>query len=362
MTSGCEVLEVKAVNAVVPLPQPLRLGAMTVYRREYTGVAVRTADGLVGKSYCLSREAPMGEIVDRLVSPHIMGQDSSDVPALWTAALRGSAIVGRVGLVRRAIGLVDIALWDVASQRAGVPLWELLGTGNTPRPAMIVSAYPTDGSSAASIASAILRHADQGWPLLKLARSADSELMHDVLSRLDDALPAGQSLVVDAGFGWTGAEAALADLRAWGDHRLAWLEDPLLPEDAAGCARIRREGGVPVGVGDEVTDPLVFDALIAAGALDVARLDVVAIGGITPAVRLLDRLRDHELDVSCHVYPEISVHLGVSVETFDRSPAGNPYDPSPLLVRGGPRFVDGYAIPPDDSGLGFDLDPGHFGL
>ncbi|MGH3383404.1 MAG: mandelate racemase/muconate lactonizing enzyme family protein [Nocardioidaceae bacterium] len=360
MTVDTAIVEVTAVNVALPLSAPLRLGAMTVHRREYTGIQVRTADGLVGTSYCLSREAPMVEIIDRLIAPHVLGADSADVEAVWETAFRGSAIVGRVGLVRRALGLVDIAVWDIAGQRAGQPVWQLLGTGADPRPTMLVAAYPTADRDSDQLADDVLRLARQGWPLLKIARSPDNALMRDLLARVGERLPAGQGLVVDVAFGWPDADRALADLRSWGPTDLAWLEDPLLPEDAAGCARIRSEGGVRVGVGDEVTDPAVFDRLIGAGALDVGRVDVVAIGGITPARGLIDRMRRERIATSCHVYPEISVHLGAAVETFDRSPHGNPYDPSPLLVRGGPAFVDGHAVPPRTPGLGFRLDPERF--
>ena len=46
-----------------------------------------------------------------------------------------------------------------------------------------------------------------------------------------------------------------------------------------------------------------------------------------------------------------------TIETFDRRPPqGNPYDPAPLLIVGGPHFDRGRAAPPDAPGLGFDLD------
>lgn len=360
MTLGTAIVEVAAANTVMPLPEPLHLGAMTVHRREYTGVRVRTADGLVGTSYCLSREAPMVEIIDRLIAPYVEGADSSDVVQVWERAFRASAVVGRVGLVRRAIGLVDIALWDIAGQRAGRPVWELLGAGGGPRPAMLVAAYPTAGRDASDLVADVVGQAESGWPLLKVARSPDNALMADLVAGIHAALPERQGLVVDAGFAWHDADQALTDLRAWDVSGLAWLEDPLLPEDVDGCARVRIEGNVRVGVGDEVTDPAVLNALTAAGALDVGRVDVVALGGLTPARIVMERMRATGLEVSCHVYPEISVHLDAIVETFDRSPSGNPYDPSPLLVRGGPEFVNGMAVPPTAPGLGFTLDPGAF--
>ncbi|MGO1289387.1 MAG: enolase C-terminal domain-like protein, partial [Cellulosimicrobium funkei] len=186
---------------------------------------------------------------------------------------------------------------------------------------------------------------------------------------------AGRSgVVVDVGFGWRDADEALADLDAWGvtgaagesAPALAWLEDPLLPEDAAGAARVRDASGLPLSVGDVVTDPEVFARLDALGALDVPRVDVVAIGGITAADPLVRAWAARGKVVSSHVYPEVSVHLGgaagIGVETFDRSPAGNPYDPAPLLVRGGPVLDGGHATPPEAPGLGFTLDPDRFDL
>lgn len=389
------ITEVRTSTTVVALPQPLQLGAMTVTRREYVGVQVRAVlpDGteITGVSYALTREAPMAEIVERLVAPHVVGRDlpvddpAAGVRAAWDAALRGSAIVGRVGLVRRAIGLVDVALWDVAGKVAGVPVWRLLESGPvapSARPAILVAAYPTPGRTARAVADEVLDRAREGWPLLKISRSPDRDLMRDLLAILRAELPgvtgreaeAGRSgVVVDVGFGWRDADEALADLDAWGigapapagePPALAWLEDPVLPEDAAGAARIREVTGLPLAIGDEVTDPEVFARLAALGALDVARVDVVGIGGLTAADPLVRSWQDAGLVTSSHVYPEVSAHLGgaqgIGVETFERSPQGNPYDPAPLLVEGGPEFSAGTALPPEAPGLGFTLSPTYF--
>lgn len=429
MVPAARVVAVRTATTVVPLPQPLRLGAMTVERREYVGVRVvaQTDDGrtVAGESYALTREAPMAELVDRLVTPHVVGREvvASDgvaarasVGAAWDAALRGSAIVGRVGLVRRAIGLVDVALWDLAGRLAARPVWSLLDDGAAlvgpaepgvggdrdapsravagsprdvspgaavavPRPAIFVAAYPTPGRTARDVADEVLAHARAGWPLLKISRSPDRALMRDLLAILRAELPdvtgrptvPGRSgVVVDVGFGWRDADEALADLDAWGvtgavgESALAWLEDPLLPEDAVGAARVRDASGLPLSVGDEVTDPEVFAHLAMLGALDVPRVDVVAIGGVTVADPLVRAWAARGMVVSSHVYPEVSVHLGgaagIGVETFDRSPTGNPYDPAPLLVRGGPVFDGGHATPSAAPGLGFTLDPDRFDL
>jgi L-alanine-DL-glutamate epimerase-like enolase superfamily enzyme len=350
------IARIDTATAVLPLPAPLQLGAMTVTRREYSAVQATTDDGTTGIAYCLSREAPMTEIVGRLVAAHAVDADADDPAATWERMLRGSAIVGRVGLVRRAIGLVDIALWDIAARRAGVPLWKMLGTGDAPRDSMLVAAYPSAQRSPREVAEEVLAQAE-GWTNVKISRSPDPAYMRELIAILNDELPASTGLVVDVGFGWPDAETALAEIAQWGDPPLAWLEDPLLPEDAEGIARIRRESGLPVSVGDEVTDPAVLKALVEVGGVDVLRLDVVAIGGVTPAREMIAWAAERGVPVSGHVYPEVTAHLGIGVETFARGV--NPYDPAPSFILGGPSF-DGRVRPTDAAGLGFALDPAVF--
>lgn len=350
---------VDTATTALPLPAPLQLGAMTVTRREFAAVRV-VQGGETGVAYGLTREAPMAEIVDRLIAPHVT-DGPLEPEELWERAFRGSAIVGRVGLVRRALGLVDVALWDLRARLDGVPVWTLLGADGGPRPAMLVAAYPTPGRTVESLVEEVVTQARAGWPQVKISRSPDAAFMRALLAELDRELPDGCGLVVDVGFGWRDADEAIAEVAAWGSPRLAWLEDPLLPEDVAGCARIRRETGLTVAVGDEVTDPAVLTALAEGGGIDVARLDVVALGGITPARAFLAWAAERGLPVSCHIGPEISAHLpGVQVETFARGPEPNPYDPSPVLVTGGPEFAGGWATPPRGPGLGFGFAPGTF--
>ena len=350
-------------TATLPLPAPLRLGPMEIREREYAAVRVETEEGIVGKAYCLTRNAPVAACVDRLITPHLLGRDAADIEARWDDSYRANVFVGRTGLVIRALGLTDVALWDIAAQTAGQPLWRHLGGEDPSVPVMMVAAYPVAGREPESLAADVVRYAREGYGLLKVARSADAGRMRRLLEAAGAGLPEGAAIVVDAGFGWRTAGEALAELSLWGETpRLAWLEDPLVPEDAAGCAAIRRGGPHPVGVGDEVTDPGTYRALLDAGALDVLRLDVIAIGGVTAARRVQALAAERAVPVSFHVYPEVSVHLaatrpGTTVETFDQDhPGGNPLDPAHRLRTGRLSIASGRAIAPETPGLGFDLD------
>lgn len=355
------IASIDVATVRLALPNVLRLGPIEIASREYAAVRVTTASGLVGNSYCLTREAPVGACVTRLVTPALVGTDAADPEAAWHRMSRATVLVGRVGLVLRALGLVDSALWDIAAQRAGTPLWQLLSAASRPVPTMIVAAYPLAGKSTESLANDVLRHADSGYRLLKIARDPDPTRMRSLLDTVASRLPDSARLVVDAGFGWEGSAAAIAEVAQWGETPLAWLEDPLVPEDVDGYVNLRRSLRYPIGVGDELSSQASFRALGAAEALDVLRLDIVAIGGITPARALQALAAEYHLEVCFHIYPETSIHLalagGGTIETFERGVVGgNPLDPSDRLIVGGPVFSGGTAVASTQPGLGFELD------
>jgi L-alanine-DL-glutamate epimerase-like enolase superfamily enzyme len=353
------VVEVRAVTTRLELPRPLTLGTMRIAHRAYAVVTVRTESGLEGNAFALSRDAPVAAVVNDQLAPALLGKDSDLVAARHDDCFRATVASGRVGVVLRALSLVDIALWDVKARRAGLPLWRLLG-GNAPEvPALLVGGYPT-GEPPEELGARVGEYGRQGWRAVKLARLGDADAMRRVLDASLAALPNGCELVVDAAWVWRRPAEVLRELRAWGDPPLAWLEDPLPTEDVHAYARLHDESSAPLGAGDEITDPHLLRAHLAAGSLDVLRLDATTIGGITVAQRVLAAAAAAATPVSCHVYPELHVHLaacsadGTSIETFDRDE--NPFDPADRLYSGGPEFRPGVAVAPETPGIGIELD------
>jgi L-alanine-DL-glutamate epimerase-like enolase superfamily enzyme len=267
--------------------------------------------------------------------------------------------VGRTGLVTRALSLVDIALWDVQGQRTGLPLYRLLGGHRDTVPVMVVAGYPQDPADVDDIVTTAVSAAAQGHRLVKIARAADPAVTAAILTRLAEALPATTRVVVDASWVWERPDEAMAEIQTWQDAPVAWVEDPFQPEDARAYRVLRARSPIPIGVGDEVGDPFVFERLAEVDGMDVLRLDVVTIGGVTPAMRVAHRAEAWGLPVSMHISPEVSAHLAAAlpgvanVETFVRS--GNPYDPSHELCDGGPEFAAGHARLSSRPGLGYHV-------
>ncbi|NDF96144.1 MAG: mandelate racemase/muconate lactonizing enzyme family protein, partial [Proteobacteria bacterium] len=88
---------------------------------------MHTADGQVGLGevghFSTAAEAIMHDLAPRF----LIGEDATRIDHLWTKIHDHLAIFTMGGSEMRALGAIDVALWDLAGKRHGVPIYELLG-------------------------------------------------------------------------------------------------------------------------------------------------------------------------------------------------------------------------------------------
>jgi L-alanine-DL-glutamate epimerase-like enolase superfamily enzyme len=156
-------------------------------------------------------------------------------------------------------------------------------------------------------------------------------------------------LMVDANMAWSTAEA-LERGRRLEASRLYWYEEPTVPEDVAGHARLARGLAVPIAVGESLHSVHEFRAYVDAGAAAVVQIDPVTNGGITASLAAL-RLADAAgLAASSHYTDELSAHLLCAAQRpvylEKHAFALDPYLEEPQ------RVVDGHVRPTDVPGTG----------
>ena len=121
----------------VPLSRPIVMGSLRFEAREYLVVEVVTEDGVVGTGYGMTRDAPLGAIVVSAIAPRLIGRDPMLSEALWMNLVDANLTLGQRGLFVRCLSAVDIAIWDLKAQVAGLPLWQLIGGARQKVPAMV---------------------------------------------------------------------------------------------------------------------------------------------------------------------------------------------------------------------------------
>jgi L-alanine-DL-glutamate epimerase-like enolase superfamily enzyme len=163
----------------------------------------------------------------------------------------------------------------------------------------------------------------------------------------------GFPLMVDANMKWS-ADEAIRAARAFQPFDLAWLEEPLIPDDVAGQARVVREAGIPIASGENLRTLWEFRQLIAAGGVTFPEPDVTNCGGVTSFLKIAHLAEAFNLPVTSHGAHDVTVHLLAAVPNGSYLEAHgfglDAYIAQPL------RIVDGYALAPDRPGHGIAFD------
>jgi L-alanine-DL-glutamate epimerase-like enolase superfamily enzyme len=268
------------------------------------------AEGLEGHGYAYTigrGGRALSALIEHDLAPLLVGKDASDIRGLWDLMWQHLLFVGRGGLAAFAIAAVDIALWDLRGLREGRPLYALLGAR-----AREIPAYGSGVDLPKSLED-LLRQTEgfmqRGFPGIKVKvgrpnLEEDVERVGAVRRLVEDDV----DLMVDANMAWDAGEA-LERGRQLEQFGLYWLEEPTVPEDVSGHARLVRELEVPVAVGESLHSPHEFRNYVEKKALGVLQIDPVTNGGITVSLEALRLANAAGLGTSSHYADELSAHL-----------------------------------------------------
>jgi L-alanine-DL-glutamate epimerase-like enolase superfamily enzyme len=231
----------------------------------------------------------------RQAAPFLVGTEA------WARAPIGELIsgAGTSPVPPGALSAIDIAMWDLAAVRAGVPLWQLLGGAQADLAAYASLPFvPETSQYLETVAQAC---ADR-FTAVKLHVSGDPVADVALCEAVRDA-HAGLDILADAE-GIYDRRGARYVSEALGDLDVRWLEAPLPDNDLTGYRELRARSRVPIlAAGDGVWDVRSIGAALAGGApWDAIRTDICYAGGITYATRLCGIARAFSMDVELTSY------------------------------------------------------------
>ncbi len=340
----------------IPLPQVLTNsthGEMRAF--ELNTVRLRDADGAegVGYTFTVGRNGGAVDAVLRREMPEIFaGEDAEAIERLWHKGWWALHYGGRGGPTVLALSAFDIALWDLKAKRAGLPLWLLLG-GFDPKVPCYAGGIDLE-LSADELIEQTRGNLAKGFRAIKM-KVGRARLSEDVakMGAMREFLGDGFPLMADANMKWT-IDGAIRAARAFQPYDLTWLEEPTIPDDPAGHARISREGGLPIAAGENLRSLWEFKQYIAAEAVAYPEPDVTNCGGVTPFLKIAHLAEAFNLPVTSHGAHDVTVHLLAACPNRSYLEAHgfglDRYIAEPL------RIEEGFAIAPDKPGHGIAFD------
>lgn len=352
-----------------PLAMPIAPGEHKTAWGEYTSIGmvlveIRTTDGIVGYGEALSRKNPRSSalMIDELYTPLLLGKDPFNIDRHWEAMFRQMS--GRAGgVAMEAIAALDIALWDIMARALGQPLHRLLGGMGRERVACYGSAISWQAEETAR--RQIEQCRAQGLKMIKLKLGSPAGEAIRWARQVREWVGAEIALCADANWAYDVADAALV---AGALHELGfvWLEEPLIPEDVAGYARLAAKTPIRLAAGESEYVGLVARDIIASGAIGVFQPDCARAGGLTETRRMVMLAQAYGVAYAPHVGGGGAVSAAANLHLAAAMPNFLTYEcmifPSPLRkdlstepVADSAALVDGEVVVPTRPGLGLDI-------
>ena len=313
-------------------------------------IDLETEEGVTGRCYLfcyLRAAAPAIASVLREVEAQTKGERL--LPGvLWDKLARRFALIGVQGIVRMALAGFDVAAWDAAAIAAGVPLASLLGA--KPRP---IAAYNSCGLGLTDDLGGLAEEAEKlltgGFRAVKLrlgypTLTQDLAAVRAVRKRIGETV----RLMVDYNQALS-ADDALVRGRALDAEGIYWLEEPIRHDDYAGAARLSRELKTPIQLGENFSLPAAMALALEQKAADYAMPDLERIGGVTGWRQAAELAAVNRIEMSSHLFPEVSAHLLAATPTCHFLEY---VDWADVLVEAPLKIADGKAIVPERPGNG----------
>ena len=350
---------VKLSTARLPLATPISDAKVFTGRQKpmteviFLFAEILTEQGFEGMGFSYSKRAggPAQYAHAKEISETMIGEDPNDIAKLYTKLLWAGASVGRSGVATQALAALDIALYDLKSKRAGLPLAKFLGAHRDS-----VRTYNTSGgflnASIAEVQERASRSIEEGIGGIKIKvglpdQAEDLRRVAAVREHLGPDVP----LMVDANQQWD-RSTALRMGRKLEEFDLVWIEEPLDAYDAEGHATLAAALDTPIATGEMLASVAEHERLIAARACDIIQPDAPRVGGITQFLRLATLADQAGLDLAPHFAMEIHLHLAAA---YPREPWVEHFDWLDPLFNEQLETREGRMLVPNRPGLGFSF-------
>ena len=243
-------------------------------------VRIGTDAGVEGHAFVGSAYGPADADAAFITGPLkglLIGEDALARERIWQGMMRR----GR-GQMLRAVGAVDVALWDLAGRAAGVPVHRLIGSCRSKVPAYASSAVL---DSPEAYAEEAVRHKETGWTAYKIHPPAIPEEDIRICEAVRRAVGDDFRLMLDSTWSYDYPEALRVG-RAVEELGFYWYEDPLADDDLYNYVKLKERLRIPIMATElPPAGPTSYAPWVMSRATDFLRGDVAVKGGITSCLK-----------------------------------------------------------------------------
>src|SRR3954463_1502822 len=307
-------------------------------------------------------EGPFSHTISTGLKHLLIGEDPFETERLWHTMYQRTIYSGRRGIGLHAMSGIDIALWDIKGKALGLPIWKLLGGGFHKKLRCYASSL--FGPTPEETGNLARRYRDQGFTAVKfgwdpMGRDAKTDVA--LVREARKGLGPDLDLMIDAGLVFD-AKTAIQRARAFEEYNPFWFEEPLLPDDYEGYAKLSAASPLRIAAGERESERKSFLELMDVGRVDVVQVDLTRCGGFTEGMKIAALAADRGIPVvnhgfttylnvaaALHYLASIPNTLGLLEFVVEEGSPLRHHIPEPIRAR------DGRVAVPEAPGLGIAL-------
>lgn len=337
---------------------PFRIATGTMYYAQNLFIRVETDEGLTGVGECSAFPPIVGE------TQATCFEMAKDFARLWKdkAALEMDLRLQELNhftafntTVKSAF---DMALYDLAAQHAGLPLYKYLKGKKKPLETDLTIGI----SEPETMAATALEYKNNGVRIIKIKLGRDGKTDFRRVQLIRQAVGDSIRLRIDANQGWD-FETACDILVKMGDYNIEFCEQPLRQWNDALLPKLRKISPIKIMADESAFSHHDALRLILAGACDYINIKFAKSGGIAEALRINSICEEHNTPcmmggmLESRVALTAFAHFALSQNNIqfydmDTSLLGHLADP----VLGGVQFKGYFLEVPESPGIGADID------
>lgn len=349
------ISQVELYKLSIPLKAPFVISLGPIYNAENVVVVIRTDAGISGfgeSSPFMSingESADTGIVVAEYLAKSIIGKDALDIGSRITDMDR--VIYGNQSIK----SAFDMALYDIAAQHAGQPLYQFLGGHKTK---LITTDYTVSIGEPSAMAKEALWIKEQGFPAIKVKLGQDGRMDVKRINAIRDAVGTDIPIRIDANQGWSIPEA-IETLKALSVFDIQHCEEPIPRWAFMQLPAVRKESPIPIMSDESCGDDHDAERLISIGACDYLNIKLGKSGGIYKALKMVKLAEQADMHLQVGAFMESRLAMTAFAHFSLCSPMITHYDFDTSLmfsedpVDGGMKYLQNGVIEvPDAPGIG----------
>ncbi|PZR25762.1 MAG: dipeptide epimerase [Citrobacter freundii] len=347
--------QVELYKLFIPLKDPFVISLGPIYNAESVVVVIRTNEGITGFGECSpfmsinGESADTGMVVGQYFAQWLKGRD----PLLIEENIVGmDKIIYGNSSIKSAF---DMAMYDIASQNAGLPLYAYLG-GNTNK--TIITDYTVSIGEPGKMAQDALKIKEEGYPAIKikLGNNGDTDVqrIRAIRELVGNEIP----LRIDANQGW-GVDEAIRTLNALAPYGIQHCEEPIPRWAFMQLPYVRQQSPIPIMSDESCGDDHDAERLIQLGACDYMNIKLGKSGGIFKGLKMVKLAEEARIHLQVGAFMESRLAMTAFAHFSLCSPAIEHFDFDTALmfsedpVSGGIVYErNGVVTVPETIGLG----------